>query len=105
MGARTRQYNIAASWVILYCLTPGPHVSPHHLFPFEQERAAAHTHSLSLSYSHCLFFLNLFILCCPFFLSCSILFLVFLFRTRMKYEKLKRKKFKAAAGIETRTFL
>ncbi len=90
-GARTRRYNIAASWVILYCLTPGPHVSPHPIFPFKRERAG-HTHTLFLSlfHSHSLFFFFFNLFCSPFFLPCSILlFLVFLFRTRMKYVSLK----------------
>jgi hypothetical protein len=52
-----------------------------------------HTHSLSLSHSHSLFFFKIYMLLS--FLSCLrsiLLFLVFLFRTRMKYITLKKKK-------------
>jgi hypothetical protein len=67
----------------------GSHVSPHHLFLFKRERAAH-----SLSHSHSLFFFKSIYMLLS-FLSCLrsiLLFLAFLFRTRMKYVTQKKKK-------------
>jgi hypothetical protein len=52
--ARTQEYNIAASWAILYFLTPGPCVSPHHLFYFEMVLEEREQHTQSFSFSHLL---------------------------------------------------
>ncbi len=69
-GARTRRYNIAASWAVMYCLTPGPRVSLHHSFSFQQKKASHTVHTLSLSSSIFLILIFsssfcLFIFCSP----------------------------------------
>ncbi len=66
-GARARRYNIAAFWAILYCLAPGPRVSPHQLFYAEQERAI-HTHITHTLILTLCFSFDLFIFCPPSFL-------------------------------------
>jgi hypothetical protein len=75
-GARARRYNIAASLAILYCLAPGPRVSPHQLFYVEQERAI-HTHTLS--HSHPLFFFWSIYILLSLFLVLSFCFWLLLF--------------------------
>ncbi len=104
--ARAGRYNIAASWTILYCLTPGPRVSPHQLFSFERERAIQLNDRWNKSfvfstkkkkkYTYTSQTLSLILTLSSSFdlsLSCSILlFLAFLFKTKMTNVTLKKKK-------------
>jgi hypothetical protein len=110
-GAHARQYNIAASWAMLYCLAPGPRVSPHFLFSFKWAKAAAHTHTHTFSLIFTLSSFDLFIFCTlslsfflSFFLYPSVSGLPFENKKDVCSTKKKLENVTADAGIEPRMF-